>query len=177
MKRLLIVVDYQKDFVSGALGFPGAELLDDAIAKKIADYRAAGDVIAFTLDTHGGDYLETQEGKRLPIPHCVAGTDGWELFGETAKRRRPEDPVFEKNTFGSAALFDWLRKQDFDVIELAGLVLNICVISNAVLAKTALPEAEIVVDARAVGGGDAALLSKALDVLENLQVTVENRET
>ena len=85
MKRLLLVVDYQKDFVDGALGFAGAEKLDGPIAAKIAQYRAAGDDVAFTMDTHGPDYLDTQEGRKLPVPHCLLNADGWQLYGETGQ--------------------------------------------------------------------------------------------
>ncbi len=86
MKRLLLVVDYQKDFVDGALGFPGAEALDGPIAAKIAACRAAGDDVAFTLDTHGPDYLDTQEGRKLPVPHCLLNS---EAGSSTARRDRP----------------------------------------------------------------------------------------
>ena len=85
MKRLLLVVDYQKDFVDGALGFPGAEALDGPIAAKIAACRAAGDDVAFTLDTHGPDYLDTQEGRKLPVPHCLLNSEGWQLYGQTGQ--------------------------------------------------------------------------------------------
>ena len=104
MKRLLIVVDYQRDFVEGALGFPGAEALDGPIADRIAAYRAAGDDVAFTLDTHGPDYPATEEGQWLPAAHCLRGSPGWSLYGRTGEARRPEDPVFEKETFPSLAL-------------------------------------------------------------------------
>ena len=102
MKRLLIVVDYQKDFVDGALGFPGAEALDGPIAEKIAAYRAAGDDVAFTLDTHGPGYAGTQEGKKLPVPHCIKGEPGWRLYGRTAGLLQSGDPVFEKPAFHSS---------------------------------------------------------------------------
>lgn len=175
MKKLLIVVDYQNDFVEGSLGFEKAVALDAVIAKKIREYRAEGETVAFTFDTHENNYLETQEGEKLPIPHCIKGTSGWELYGETAKMKQEQDPIFLKETFGSSALFDWLQKNPFDIIELCGLVLNICVISNAVLAKTAQPEAKIIVDAKATASADDKIYEETLDVLEGLQVTVLNR--
>ena len=175
MQKLLIVVDYQKDFVSGALGFAGAEKLDAVIAAKIRAYRAEGAEIVLTLDTHGEDYDSTQEGQKLPVPHCIRETDGWRLYGETCALLE-DCRAFEKPTFGSAQLFDYLRGSDFGQIELCGLVSNICVLSNAVLAKTALPEAEIIVDAAATSAADAAMNEKALDVLEGIQVTVLNRK-
>ena len=84
MSKLLVVVDYQNDFVNGSLGFPGAEALEEPICRKIEEYKARGDDVAFTFDTHGEDYLETQEGKNLPVTHCVRGMPGWELYGRVA---------------------------------------------------------------------------------------------
>ena len=168
MKKLLVVVDYQKDFVDGSLGFSGAELLDAPIAAKIAAYHAASDDVVFTLDTHTPDYLSTQEGRKLPAVHCVRGSVGWELYGETARAAREAD-------LPSLALGEWLKGQDYGQIELVGLVSNICVLSNVVIAKAALPEAEIVVDAACTASFDPALHEKCLDVLAGLQVTVTNR--
>ncbi len=176
MKKLLLVIDYQKDFVDGAQGLPTAEKLDGPIAAKIAAYRTAGDDVAFTLDTHGENYPDTQEGRRLPIPHCLRGADGWGLYGETGKARREGDMVIEKPAFPSLELGNWLREQGYGQIELVGLVSYICVVSNAVVAKAALPKAEIVVDAACTAGPDPALHEKALDVMEQgLQITVINR--
>ena len=176
MKKLLLVVDYQKDFVDGALGFPGAEKLDGPIAQKIAAYRAAGDDVAFTLDTHGEDYLNTQEGRKLPVVHCVHGTEGWGLYGETAKSVQVGDGMIQKPAFPSLELGNWLREKGYDQIELVGLVSYICVISNAIVAKAALPEAEIMVDAACTAGPDPQLHQKCLDLMEQgLQITVINR--
>ena len=175
MKKLLIVVDYQKDFVDGALGFPGAELLDVPIAAKIAAYHAAGDDVVFTFDTHAPDYLSTQEGRKLPLAHCIRGSEGWALYGATARAAREDDRRFEKPTFPSLALGEWLKGQNYGQIELVGLVSNICVLSNAVIAKAALPEAEIVVDAACTASSNADLHQKCLDVLEGIQVTVTHR--
>ena len=175
MKRLLIVVDYQRDFVEGALGFPGAEALDGPIADRIVAYRAAGDDVAFTLDTHGPDYPATEEGQWLPAAHCLRGSPGWSLYGRTGEARRPEDPVFEKETFPSLALGEWLRERDYGQVELCGLVSHICVLSNAVMVKAALPNAHITVDARLTASYDPALHQKALDVLEGIQIAVLHR--
>lgn len=175
MKKLLVVVDYQNDFVDGALGFPGAPTLDRAIAEKIAAFRAEGGDVIFTLDTHTAAYSDTQEGHKLPVPHCISGTCGWELYGETGRARQPHDLVFEKPTFPSLALGEWLKGQSYEYIELVGLVSNICVLSNAVVAKAALPEAEIAVDAACTASFNSDLHEKAMDVLEGLQITVKNR--
>ena len=185
MKRLLVVVDYQIDFVDGALGFEGAELLDSRIARKIDDYREAGDIVCFTLDTHHKNYLETQEGHKLPIPHCIEGTVGHGLYGEVSDRVHDSDDVFLKPTFGSKALFERLAKKQeiadgigtapFGSIELVGLVSNMCVLANAVIARTACPNTPIIVDASCTAAPDPAMNEKALDVLEGLQIEVINR--
>lgn len=175
MKKALIVVDYQKDFVNGSLGFPKAETLDKAIAAKIREYRSSGGDVIVTLDTHAENYLETQEGKNLPVVHCVRGTKGWSLFGETARQIRETDRKFEKGTFGSLALAEYLREQCYEQVELVGVVSNICVISNAVLAKAALPESLIIVDAACTASNDDSMNEKALDVMEGLQIMVVNR--
>ena len=168
MRKLLLVVDYQKDFVDGALGFPGAEALDGPIAEKIAAYRAAGDDVAFTMDT--------QEGRKLPVPHCLMASEGWKLYGKTGQAQdKKRDMVSMKPTFPSLWLGNWLRDQKYDQVELVGLVSYMCVISNAVVAKAALPEAEIIIDAACTAGPDAALHEKALDLMEALQMTIINR--
>ncbi len=174
-KQLLLVVDYQNDFVDGSLGFPGAVAIEAAIVEKIRTYRARGDMVAFTYDTHAQTYLESLEGRNLPVTHCVAGTPGWELYGKVANLRLPEDKVFHKPGFGSAELLDWLRTRPFAGIELCGVVTNICVLSNAVIAKTAQPETPITVDAQCVAGNDPALHEASLDVMGGIQVQVLNR--
>lgn len=175
MKKLLIVVDYQVDFVDGALGFAGAEGLDGPIAARIAEYRAAGDDVVFTYDTHGNNYASTQEGRKLPVPHCIAGSAGWELYGETGRSASPDDLRFRKPTFPSLELAEWLKGRAYRQVELCGLVSHICVLSNAVMVKAALPETEVVVDAALTASYDPALHEKALDVLEGLQITVLHR--
>ena len=170
--KCLIVVDYQVDFVSGTLGNPAAAALDTAIAARIRQAREAGEDVIFTLDTHEADYLSTREGKYLPVPHCLRGTEGHGLYGATARERRPEDAVFCKETFGSKALFAHLQQKQYDAIELCGVVTNICVISNAVLAKTALPGADVAVNAALCASNDPALHQKALEVMASFQVDI-----
>lgn len=170
--KALVVVDYQIDFVNGALGFAGAELLDPLIVAKIEQYRKDGGKIIFTLDTHGENYLDTAEGKKLPVPHCIKGTEGHGLFGETAKCVKSEDTVIEKPSFGSLELIDVLKEGGFDEVELCGLVTDICVVSNAILAKAALPEARVVVDGKACASFDREKHNAALEVLKSVQVDV-----
>jgi len=172
MKKCLIVVDFQNDFVSGSLGFPGAAELEPLIAAKIKQYRDSGDEILFTLDTHGDDYLDTLEGQNLPVPHCIEGTEGHNLYGQTANLVLSSDKIFRKNTFGSDLLFDYLKSEKFKSIELVGLVSNICVISNAVLAKTAQPDTPILVDANCTASHDKVLNEAVLDVMTGLQIEV-----
>lgn len=170
MSKLLIVVDYQNDFVSGALGFPDACELERGIVEKIIEYE--NDEVVYTLDTHTADYLNTREGKNLPVEHCIKGTDGFELYGEVkaalAGKRR-----FEKPTFGSGELYEYLKGKDYSQIELCGLVSNICVISNAILAKTACPEAEIIVNPRLTASFDRALNDAAITVMSGLQIKTD----
>lgn len=175
MKRCLIVVDYQNDFVCGSLGFEKAKQLDEPICKKIEEYRKSGGDIIFTLDTHGKEYLKTREGRFLPVEHCIKGTDGHGLYGQTANAARETDVYFEKSTFGSDALYEYLKKSDYKEIELCGVVSNICVLSNAVLVKTALPEADIKIDAMCTASNDDALNEAALDVLESIHAEIMNR--
>ena len=177
MNRYLFVIDYQNDFVDGALGFPGAELLDGPIAAKVRQY-GPGHVF-FTRDTHFENYLQTREGKHLPIIHCVKGTKGWELYGETAKACEEVGAVaIDKLVFGmdvtDPAIAAVLPEQA-DEIELVGLVSSICVVSNACVLQAKYPEAQLSVDANCTAGLSKEMNEKVLDVLENIQVIVTNR--
>ena len=177
MERYLFVIDYQNDFVDGALGFPGAEKLDAAIAAKVRAY-GKGHVL-FTRDTHFENYLSTREGKNLPVKHCIKGSHGWQVYGETAKAlREVEAPGIDKLVFGmdvtdpaTAAVLP----EAADEIELVGLVSNICVVSNAVVLQSRYPEATVIVDAACTDSFDKALHEKVLDVLEGFQVKVTGR--
>lgn len=176
MKKCLIVVDYQNDFVSGSLGFTEAAQLEQHIAQKIKQYRNNGDEIVFTFDTHGKDYMNTQEGRNLPVVHCEQETDGHKLYGSIKNLISETDKRFCKETFGSDLLYLHLKTTLFKSIELVGVVSNICVISNAVLAKTAQPETPVSVDARCVASNDKKLNAAALDVMSSLQIQVNNRQ-
>ena len=177
MNRYLFVIDYQNDFVDGALGFPGAEKLDAAIAAKVRAY-GKGHVL-FTRDTHFENYLETREGKNLPVVHCIKETDGWQVYGETAKAlAEVEAPGIDKLVFGmdvTDPVTAAVLPESADEIELVGLVSNICVVSNAVVLQSKYPEATIIVDASCTDSFDKTLHAKVLDVLEGFQVKVINR--
>ena len=177
MNRYLFVIDYQNDFVDGALGFPGAEKLDEKIAAKVRSY-GKGRVL-FTRDTHFENYLDTREGKNLPVVHCVKGSEGWQVYGETAKALEEVDAkAIAKLVFGmdvtdpaTAAVLP----EKADEIELVGLVSNICVVSNAVVLQSKYPEATIIVDAACTDSFDKALHEKVLDVLSGFQLKDTNR--
>lgn len=140
--KLLIVVDMQNDFVTGCLGSKEAE----AIVPKMSEYvRNFDGTVLFTQDTHDEDYDHTEEGKNLPVRHCLKDADGWKIIPELAGFTKREN-IFTKETFGARTLLDFLSSQEtYDEIELCGVCTGICVISNAVLAKTAQPNAHIVV--------------------------------
>ena len=177
MSRYLFVIDYQKDFVDGALGFPGAEKLDEKIAEKVLAY-GKGKVL-FTRDTHFENYLETREGRNLPVKHCIKGSEGWQVYGRTAEAlEQVEAKAIDKLVFGmdvtdpaTAAVLP----ESAEEIELVGLVSNICVVSNAVVLQSKYPEATILVDASCTDSFDKSLHEKVMDVLAGFQVKVINR--
>ncbi len=177
MKRGLFVIDYQNDFVDGALGFEGAELLDAKIAEKVRAY--GKDHVWFTRDTHFENYLETREGRNLPVVHCVKGTKGWEIYGETAQAlQEVQAKAIDKLVFGmdvTDPVTASLLPDELNEIELVGLVSNICVVSNAVVLQSKYPEASLIVDASCTDSFDKVLHEKVLDVLEGFQVKVINR--
>ena len=177
MEKYLFVIDYQKDFVDGALGFPGAEKLDAAIAAKVRAYGKGR--VYFTRDTHFENYLHTREGRNLPVTHCIKGTDGWQVYGDTANAlAEMEAPAIDKLVFGmdiSDPAIAAVLPETADEIELVGLVSNICVVSNAVVLQSKYPEATITVDASCTDSFDKTLHKKVLDVLAGFQVRVINR--
>ncbi|MBN2540553.1 MAG: cysteine hydrolase [Bacilli bacterium] len=175
MKKCLIVVDFQNDFIDGALGFDGAIDIKNNIVKKVERFHREKQDVLFTLDTHTDAYLKSEEGQNLPVIHCVKGTFGHLLQQDVKDATKEKDLFFEKPTFPSLELGNYLLDKDYDEIELCGLVSNICVISNAVIAKAAQPNAHIVVDALATASFDKELHEKALDVMEGLHIEVRNR--
>lgn len=172
MKKALIVIDMQNDFVTGSLGTREAEAIVEPARKKIGKCIGEGYTIFFTRDTHGEKYLETKEGKKLPIVHCVKGTKGWEIADALAAFVPQAACVFDKSTFGSAAMTHAVSAQGFDEIELIGLCTDICVVSNALLLKAAMPEKEIIVDASCCAGVTKKSHEEALNTMEMCQITV-----
>lgn len=173
MKKMLLVVDFQKDFVDGSLGFQKAVELDKEIANRIKQAKKDGEIIIFTMDTHKPDYLETQEGKTLPVEHCIEGSDGWKLYGETGKTI--ENPTYvKKPTFGGLGLIEVLKPYENEnlEIEICGVVTNMCVISNAVICKATLPESPITINSKLCASFDDVLHAKAIDVMQSMQMKI-----
>lgn len=171
MKKLLVIVDMQNDFVSGALGTREAADIVPYVVGKVVEAVNAGVTIVFTQDTHGEDYLNTQEGQKLPVPHCIKGSEGWEIIPQLQEYTKGRTCV-EKPTFGSTALAHLAAREGFDEIELVGLCTDICVISNAMLLKAALPEAKITVDSACCAGVTPASHRNALEAMKMCQITV-----
>lgn len=170
MKKLLIVIDMQNDFIDGPLGTPEAEAIVDAVKDKIRSY-PAGDIFA-TMDTHESDYLSTQEGRNLPVEHCIKGTDGWRIRPDIAELLT-EAAVFEKPTFGSVRMAEAVKAiEDLEEIELIGLCTDICVVSNALLLKATLPEVKICVDSRCCAGVTPEKHLAALETMRSCQIEV-----
>ena len=172
----LIVVDMQNDFITGILGTPEAQKILGEVVRKVENF--PGQVI-FTQDTHGADYLSTQEGKMLPAEHCILGTDGWELAAPLEKiRQERELSVYRKGTFASLDLgrdlYEENRKNPIDSIELIGLCTDICVVSNALVLKGFLPEVPVFVDAGCCAGVTPESHEAALQTMKNCQIIVRS---
>lgn len=173
MKKILIVVDMQKDFIDGSLGTKEAVAIVDNVVKKIESFD--GDIIV-TYDTHSENYTETQEGKNLPVPHCIKGTDGWELNGKVqAALSKKAYKAIEKPTFGSLELIEYIKANydpDETEIELIGLCTDICVVSNALLIKANFLETRVNVDSACCAGVTPESHGAALTTMKMCQINV-----
>lgn len=168
--NLLVIVDMQNDFIDGALGTKEAEAIVPKVKEKLLSWREAGGKVVFTRDTHEENYLETQEGKKLPVPHCIRGTKGWEI---SAQLPTETDRIIDKPTFGSEELAAYVKGlENLESIELVGLCTDICVISNALLLKAALPEVAIRVDASCCAGVTPNSHCNALEAMKMCQIEV-----
>ena len=170
MRKVIVVVDMQNDFIDGALGTPEAQAMLPRLVEKLTAEQAAGTALIFTMDTHGADYLRTQEGRRLPVEHCIRGTAGWQIADALQPFVQEAAAVIEKPTFGATALPAALA--NYDEIELVGLCTDICVISNALLAKAFYPEKHITVDAACCAGVTPESHANALAAMRMCQVEV-----
>ena len=169
MGKLLIVVDMQNDFITGTLGSTQAQSILSNVKAKIEHYRQNGSKILFTRDTHHNNYLSTQEGKRLPVAHCIEGTEG-HLIADVLDSDGCE--VFDNPTFGSLELAEWVAKGNYNEIELCGLCTDICVVSNALILKARLPETVISVDAQSCAGVTDESHKAALLTMKMCQVNI-----
>ena len=174
MQNVLLVIDMQNDFIDGALGTAEAVAIVPAVREKIENFDGT---VLFTRDTHETYYLETQEGRNLPVPHCIRGTDGWQIRPELDALRTTE-PI-DKETFGSSdlggLLCDLNEEDPIESITIIGLCTDICVISNAMIVKAFLPEVPIIVDAACCAGVTPAQHENALNAMEVCQIQVINR--
>ncbi len=185
MKNILIIVDMQKDFIDGALGTPEAVAIVDRVVDRIKAYAQDPDgILIATLDTHTPDYMNTSEGKHLPVPHCIKDTAGWQpnarvlaALTEAAAAGKPCH-MLEKPTFGSVelpALVEELAAGEDFSVELCGLCTDICVVSNALLLKAHFPEIPLAVDASASAGVTVASHNAALDTMAMCQIDILGR--
>ena len=170
MSKILIVVDMQNDFIDGALGSAEAVAIVPYVKALIESFDGK---VLFTRDTHFENYMQTQEGKNLPVPHCIKGTDGWQIRAELDALRKTE-PI-DKITFGSSNLVEVLRAEpDIESITFVGLCTDICVISNAMVVKAYYPEIPLYVDARGCAGVSPESHKRALDAMSVCQIKVLN---
>lgn len=172
MQNILVVVDMQNDFIDGALGTKEAIAIVPGVKQKIRDFQGK---VFFTRDTHGTDYMSTQEGQKLPVPHCIKGTDGWQIHPDL--QPLCQGTLIDKVTFGSSELAALLQAEDqkepVDSITFIGLCTDICVISNALLVKAFLPEAKIIVDASCCAGVTPESHRNALEAMKVCQIQIE----
>lgn len=170
--NILVVVDMQNDFISGALGTAEAKLIVNGVKEKAENFEG---LVFFTRDTHFEDYMTTQEGEKLPVPHCIKGTWGWEICDEL-KEISETTEICDKPTFGSVELMESIKElsleEEIESITLLGLCTDICVISNAMLLKAALPETKIIVDGTLSAGVTPISHKNALEAMKMCQIEV-----
>ena len=174
MRKILIVIDMQNDFIDAALGTKEAVSIVESVKEKIRSYPEK-DVIA-TMDTHDADYMKTQEGRNLPVMHCIKGTEGWQIRPDIADLLK-EAKIYEKPTFGSTALAADLKElsdREEIELELVGLCTDICVVSNALLLKAVMPEVKICVDAACCAGVTPLKHLAALETMRSCQIEIKN---
>jgi nicotinamidase-related amidase len=175
--KTLIVIDMQNDFIYGPLGTPEARAIVPKVKKKIEEYSSRDDAVVFTRDTHSRNYLDTNEGKHLPVEHCILGTDGWNIYDELYDARRMYTQlkiptVINKSTFGFTNWSIYPFIYNADEIELVGVCTDICVISNALILKAVRPDIPITVDASCCAGTTPESHRNALEVMKKCQIEI-----
>ena len=169
MKKALVVIDMQNDFVFGALGSADAQAILPNVINRVKQARQCGEQVIFTRDTHGENYADTQEGRKLPVAHCIKDTKGWEICKGLYQAG---DVVFDKPVFGSMNLAAYLQTQAFESVEFIGVCTDICVVSNVLLAKATCLNAEVFVRADCCAGLTKEKHAAALETMSSCQVTV-----
>ena len=167
-RRLVAVIDMQNDFIDGALGTREAQGIVENVRERILAAHAAGEELVYTRDTHGEDYLSLQEGKNLPVPHCIKGSSGWQI----SERMPVYGEVIDKPTFGSTVLAEKIKSGGYESVEFVGLCTDICVISNALLAKAFSPETKIFVRADCCAGATPQSHETALSAMRACQIEI-----
>lgn len=181
--KALIIVDMQNDFIDGALGTPEAQAIVPNVVNKMKEHKNTNTIILFTKDTHTEDYLNTPEGKKLPVPHCIKGTPGWSIvkpihdeFKNEGYTTYSSDTIVKgrvlKPTFGSYDLLNVLDYFNFDEIELCGVCTDICVISNAIMIKNYFPDVKVTVDASCCAGVTPESHQAALTTMKMCQINI-----
>lgn len=172
MRKILLVIDMQNDFIDGSLGTKEAQAIVPSVVRKIREYPPEN--VYATQDTHPENYLETQEGRNLPVKHCIRGTKGWELCPQIEGLIR-KDHIYEKPTFGSVKLaqdlWEMAGEEELE-IEIVGLCTDICVVSNALMIKAFLPETEISVDPQCCAGVTPGKHEAALETMRSCQIQI-----
>ncbi|MDR0826049.1 MAG: cysteine hydrolase [Mycoplasmataceae bacterium] len=173
MNKLLVVVDYQNDFIDGALGFKQAKAIASSIVKKVQTAIKDKNDIVFTMDTHDQNYLKTIEGKSLKIKHAIQNTHGWQLHKSLLPYVK-YGTVIIKNSYGADELVDYLRKYSYKQIEFIGVVTSMCVLSNVVIARAIQPEAQIIVNRKLVADSNKQLSDATFKILKNINVVIKS---
>lgn len=169
-RNVLAVIDMQNDFIDGTLGTKEAEAIVEKVAAQIREFDGQ---VVYTRDTHFEDYLNTQEGMKLPVTHCIKGTEGWQIRGDLKQMQDDSTQIFDKLTFGSVELAQYLKEmEDLESVTLIGLCTDICVISNAMVIKAFLPEVTVKVKADCCAGVTPQSHNNALEAMKMCQIEI-----
>lgn len=166
MKKLLLVIDYQNDFIDGTLGFKGAQDITKGIVNRVKHYVQNKQDIVFTMDTHNKNYLTTLEGKSLPIKHAIVNTRGWQLHQDLLPYVK-YGTIITKDTFGAKTLFNYFNKHKYQQVEIIGVVTNLCVLANAIITKSCLPNANIIIYKKLIAAPNKKLHYEAINLLKH----------